>query len=229
MPGSKIWLNGKRVKVATSKKSKPISNKTFNKKVSKVINQKEPYKYIVDSLSTSSVGTAWVKVLNISNIPWTKEENPHTRCSTKALIKGLALSLKMQCASGDTTNQIRVALVRGRRSGVLNMTNVSMDPNNSGDDLHLQFNQRYVDVIYDKTFNVQEIAAGAVFPNYRTINKFFKINKTSKYTEAPDPTVQWTTQPYNNTALYLIACSDSSLAPNPRFSGQSRISYKDLD
>jgi len=221
--------NKKALKYAKRNKKKTYKKAATTKVVKKVLRQQEPYKYIVDSLSNSSVGTGWTNLLNISNITWSPEENPKYRCSTKTYIKNLCLSMKMEAATGDTTNQIRISIIRGRRSGALNLSNITYDPNSSGDNINLQFNQKYVEVLYDHTFNVQEIDTGSVYPPYRLLQKCFPINKLCKYIEAPNPATTYTTQPYNQSAIYLVACSDSTLTPNPRFSGQSRISFKDLD
>lgn len=201
------------------------SRRTSVATIKRVHNSMEPFKYIVNSL-TSTAGAAWSTILNLSNIPFTTAQSPHTRSSTKAQLKGFQMNIRMECAAGDTTNTIRLALIRGRRSGALNNSEIAYDPNSSGDDLHLAFNQKFVDVIWSKVFNVQEIQTGSVYPQYREYEKYFKLHNLCKFTES---TIDVTTQPYNNTSLYLVACSDSSVAPNPRLSGQSRISFKDLD
>ncbi len=193
--------------------------------IKRVVQNMEPFKYIVNSLATTA-GASWSTVLNISNIPFTTAENPHTRSSTKVQLKGFQMNMRLEVAAGDTTNTIKIALIRGRRAGTLNNNEIAYDPNASGDDIHLAFNQKFVEVIWSKTFNVQEIQTGSVYPSYREYEKYFKLNHTCKFTES---TTDVTTQPYNNTSLYLIAVSDSSVSPNPRLSGQSRISYKDLD
>lgn len=193
--------------------------------IKRVVQNMEPFKYITNSLTTTA-GSSWSTILNLSNIPFTTAESPHTRNSTKIQLKGFQMSLRCEVAAGDTSNSIRVALVRGRRAGSLNNNEIAYDYLASGDDYHLPFNQKFVDVIWSKTFQIQEIQAGAVYPPYREYEKYFKLNHICKFTES---TTDVTTQPYNNTSLYLVCCSDSSVLPNPRLSGQSRISYKDLD
>lgn len=195
------------------------------KTIRHVVQNMEPYKYITNSLS-GTAGSTWTTILNLSNIPFTTAESPHTRASIKIQLKGFQLSMRCAVASGDTTNSIRVALVRGRRAGALNNSEIAYDYLSSGDDYHLPFNQKFVEVIWSKTFQVQEQSAGSVYPIYREYEKYFKLNNICKFTESD---VDVTTQPYNNTSLYLIAVSDSTVAPSPRISGQSRISYKDLD
>lgn len=212
-------------KILRAKLHKLTASKTTTAKITRVLRNQEPYKYITNSLN-GNAGQEWSNMLSISLIPFDPSESPHTRVSTKCQIKGLQLSMRIGVATGDTTNSIRVAIVRGRRSGALNMSDISYDYLVSGDDYHLPFNQKFVDVIWSKTFQTQEQSAGAVYPPYREFEKYFNLNKLTKFTER---TTAGSDQPYNNTALYLICCSDSSLAPNPRITGQVRTSFKDLD
>lgn len=219
---SKVTSAANTIQRAFRQRKKPKNNTST---IRKVVQNMEPFKYITNSLTTTAA-SSWSTILNLSNIPFTTAESPHTRSSTKIQLKGFQLSLRCECAAGDTTNSIRVALIRGRRAGALNNDEIAYDYLSSGDDYHLPFNQKFVDVIWTKTFQVQEIMTGGVYPQYREFEKYFKLDHTCKFTES---TVDVTTQPYNNTSLYLVVCSDSAVAPNPRISGQSRISYKDLD
>ena len=179
--------------------------------VKKTLYKLEPFKYDAFS-STTSVPNSWTLVNNITNISY--DPNATTsdgaRSTTKILVKHLGIRGTISPATGDNTNTIRLALVRGRRAGALNLADVGYG---TATDLNAQFNQKFVDVIWDKTYNVQEIAAGAVFPPYKYLDLSTSLNKTCKFEEQSSA---GQIQPYNNTAVYLIACSDSAVAPNPR-------------
>lgn len=193
--------------------------------IRRVVRNMEPFKYVVSSINTSP-STTWVFMYNLSNITWSKGGGPNRRSSTKCQLKGLQMNIRVAVA--DATNTIKLALIRGRRSGALNSSSIAFDPNVAGDDLHLAFNQRFVQCIWSKLINVQSTAAGSVYPPYRSIEKYFNLSTICKYEQAPDDN-DYTAQPYNNTALYLIAVSDSSLSSHPRISGQCRLAFKDLD
>lgn len=231
MPSSRIydWRKNKRNqsarKIQRAFRSYRKKRTSTTRLIKRVHNNMEPYKYITNSLN-GNAGQAWSNMLNISQIPFDPSQSPHTRQSTKCQLRGLQVSMRVGVATGDSTNSIRVAIVRGRRTGSLSMTDVSYDYLASGDNYHLPFNQKFVQVIWSKTFQVQETTAGSVYAPYREFDKFFNIKHLCKFTES---TTTSTTQPYNNTSLYLICCSDSTLAPNPRITGQVRLSFKDLD
>ena len=184
----------------------------------------EPFKYDAFS-STTAVPNSWTLVNNITNISY--DPNATTsdgaRSTTKILVKHLGIRGTISVASGDGTNSIRLALVRGRRAGALNLADVGYG---TATDLNAQFNQKFVDVIWDKTFQVQETLVGAVFPPYKYLDINTSINKTCKFEEQSSA---GQIQPYNNTAYYLIACSDSGVAPNPSIRINLRLSYKQLD
>lgn len=194
--------------------------------VKKIVHSMEPYKYL-NFVDSSSIGTAWFVLANISNVPFDTTNNSQSRACTKILLKALAIRGNMQPAAGDGTNFMRLALIRGRRAGDLDPTTIGYhNPTPVATDLYTQFNQKYVDVIWDKTYRLQEQAAGSIYPKTTFFEKFTKINKTLKFIERE---ATGTDQPYNNTAYYLVCCSDSGLTPHPRISVTCRISWKDLD
>ena len=218
--------SSRAIRLRPNRKSARPTKASIPRTVKRVVHSMEPYKYL-NFLDSSTIGTSWFILANISNIPFDTTNNPQSRNTTKCLLKNLAIRGTMQPASGDSTNFLRLALVRGRRTGTLSATDIGYhNPVPVNTDLYTQFNQKYVDVIWDKTYRLQEQAAGSVYPKSIFFEAFTKINKTVKFTER-DTT--GTDQPYNNTSYYLIACSDSSLSPHPRVAVTCRISWKDLD
>ena len=192
--------------------------------VKKTLYKMEPYKYDAFTASVNLPGS-WSLISNITNIGYDPSgaTNSGTRQTTKILVKNLSSRGKLTVGSGDTTNIVRIALVRGRRTGTLSLTDVGYG---SGSDLDSQFNQKFVDVIWDKTYNIQETAPGAVYPPYKYLDMSTMINKICKFEEQSSAGV---IQPYNNTSYYLIGCSDSTLAPHPALRLTSRVSFKQLD
>lgn len=192
--------------------------------VKKVLYQQEPYKY--DAFTgTAQPSTGWTLISNISNIGYdpSAATNSGLRTTTKILLKNLATRGKISVGTTDGINVVRVALVRGRRAGALNLADVAYGSGNAVDS---QFNQKFVEVIYDKTFNLQETEAGAVYPPYKYFDMNTALNKIAKFEEQSAAGV---IQPYNNTSYYLIACSDSLLTPHPQIRFSSRISFKELN
>ncbi len=213
----------KMMKMKFNLKPKKPSKATA-KAVRKVLYKQEPYKYDAFTASTT-LGSSWSIIANITNIPYDPNgtTDSGTRQTTKILCKNLSIRGKITPGSGDTTNICRIALVRGRRAGNLNVADIAYG---SAADVDAQFNQKFVDVIWDKTFNVQEQAAGAVFPPYKYMDTSTMINKICKFEEQ---SASGTIQPYNNTSYYLIGCSDSTVAPNPGVRLSQRLSFKQLD
>ncbi len=203
-------------------KKKP--SKAMQKTVRKVLYKQEPYKYDAFTASTT-LGSSWSIISNITNVSYDPNgtTDSGTRQTTKILCKNLSIRGKMNVATSDTTNVLRIALVRGRRAGNLNVADIAYG---GAADVDAQFNQKFVDVIWDKTYNVQEIAAGAVFPSYKYLDISTMINKICKFEEQ---SAAGTIQPYNNSSYYLIGCSDSQVAPHPAIRLSQRLSYKQLD
>lgn len=211
-----------RKRAATTIQRAFRSKRYSTSKIKTVVRNMEPYKYQQQSL-VNTIGLSWSFIANLNMLPYSITSSSAAREGTKVFLKHLSMRYTVEVASGDTTNVIRIAIVRGRRSGLLNAGDISYHPGGETDDYNLPFNQKYVDVLWSKTIKVQEQAAGAVFPTFHYSELEKNLNKTCKYTEAGVAE-----QPYNGTALYLIACSDSTLAPNPRISGRVRVSFKDL-
>lgn len=196
--------------------------------VKRVLINQEPYKYNMISLN-NTIPNRWTNLANLTKIAWSNTNKPSFRQSTKVQIKNFALRGYLTPGNGDVFNIVRLAIVRGRRAGELSMSDVSFDPNVTTDDLYLPFNQRYVDVLWSKTYSIQETTAGAVYPPFRIIDKNRKMNTTCKYEQALDSALTLDVQPYNNSAYFLIAVSDSGFVNHPTLAGQLRISWKDLD
>lgn len=202
-------------------KAKPVA-----RTVRTVLRNQEPYKYNVVAMN-NTIPNRWTLLANLSNITWKSAVSASFRNSTKIQLKNFGCRFNM--AGIDTINVTRLAIVRGRRAGELAMSDVAFDPNVTTDDLYLPFNQRYVDVLWSKTYCTQAQAAGAVYPPWHTIELNRKMNTICKYEQALDGSTTETFQPYNNTAYFLIGVSDSSFPTHPTLTGQIRISYKDLE
>ena len=223
------WKNkkGKKFSFNYKRKSFPKSTKKAKTIVRKVLYANEPYKY--DAFTASNaVGNTWTLLSNLSNIPYdvAGTTNSGTRQTTKILLKNHAMRGKIFIANDSTegSNTFRLAIVRGRRAGALNMTDIKYG---TGNDIDAQFNQKFVDVVWDKTYNLQYQAEGSVYPPYKYIDINTALNKIAKFTESSTDTE--TSQPYNNTSYYLIACSDSNVVPHPSVRLVQRMSFKQLD
>lgn len=200
------------------------SNKFARTTVKRVMYKMEPFRYAAFATSLS-IPNAWTLMNNITNISYDPNATTSSadRQTTKILVKNYSIRGKLTPGTADVTNVIRISLIRGRRSGALSMTDIQYGV---GTAVNSQFNQKFVEVIWDKTYQIQETVAGAVFPPYKFLDISTQINKTCKFEES---TAAETKQPYNNTSYYLIACSDSVLTPHPRLQTSSRVSFKELD
>lgn len=90
------------------------------------------------------------------------------------------------------------------------------------------FNPRVVDVIFDKTFELQDTEPGAVWPKCVFWNQSLSIDKTLKYPMANADVAQNTI----NTHNYYMACwSDSAsvLGAHPSLNYTFKLSFKDLN
>ena len=207
----------------TRRPRKRPTKKAVVSTVKSVIRNQEPYKYNMTTLN-NSIPSNWTILANLSNITFNTENQPDARSGTKVQLKNFALRTKL--VQFDSENIVRLALVRGRRAGDLNAADISFDPNATGDDLNCPFNQRFVDVRWDKTYKLQENAPGAVYPPYQHIDINKALNSICKYEQFDTDT---TVQPYNNTSWYLVGCSDSTITGHPSVRGQIRVSFKDLE
>lgn len=202
--------------------------KTTRGVVKQVLRNQEPYKYFSQSISSlQAVNNRWTLMANLSTIPFNVDNSPNARTGTKIQLRTLAMRLTL--GFPDDYNNLRIALIRGRRVGTLNASDISYDPNGSNDDIHLPFNQKYVDVLFDKTYAGQAQSGGvsSALPPFKfvDINKY--LGKICKYTESTTSTTG--EQPYNGNAIYLYAVSDSAFASHPTMPGQIRMSFKDLE
>lgn len=193
--------------------------------VKRVLRNQEPYKYDMTTLN-NPITSSWSFLANLSEIPFSLENEPNSRQGTKVQLKNMSMRTTLNVGSTDTFNIVRLAIVRGRRVGELNANQIAYDPNSTGDDLNLPFNQRFVDVKWDKTYKLQEQAAGSVYAPFIHLDVSKYLGSICKYTESG---VDITDQPYNNTSFYLIGCSDSTTLPHPQTRGQIRVSFKDLE
>ncbi len=118
--------------------------------VQRTITQGEPYKYHNINLS-NSMDTSWSIIANLTNVPFNSDDTTQKRQSTKIKVKNLAMNFRITPALGDDVNIVRLAIVRGRRSGALSADDIAYDPNATGDDLYLQFDQKLCrcEVVYN--------------------------------------------------------------------------------
>lgn len=98
--------------------------------------------------------------------------------------------------------------------------------------LNDMWNPKVVEVIKKWNIMVQKNPAtgvGVTYPLYKHFDFSHKFNEQWKYSnEAPAAGAQYNA-PYNNKNYYLIAWSDSKLAPNAYLSYSYRLSFKDVD
>lgn len=227
MPFRRKSAYGRRTAAArTIQRRWRARRRPVRKMVRRVLRNQEPYKYNMINMN-NTIPNRWTLLANLSNIQWINTVSPSYRNSTKIQLKNIALRCSLTYS--DNENVVRLAIVRGRRAGELAMSDVSFDPNVTTDDLYLPFNQRYVDVMWSKTYSLQQQAVGATYPPFRIIDINKKMGKILKYEQALDGATSLTVQPYNNTAYFLIGVSDSALPSHPTLAGKIRLSYKDLE
>jgi len=227
MPYPKIAL--KYAKKASAARRIQRKFRSYRKKktnfVKRTLYKLEPTKYNSFPMSQSLPSTGWTLINNITNIGYDPEAatNSGDRKSTKIKVNMACLRASLTVGTGDGLNVVRIALVRGRRSGALQLSDVAYG---GASVLDAQFNQKFVDVIWDKTYKLQEQAPGSTYPKLIYLDIPSKINKLCKFEEQSAAGI---VQPYNNTSYYLIGCSDSALTPHPSIRGTCRVSFKDLD
>lgn len=155
--------------------------------------------------------------------------NPQTRQSLKISVG--SIRLKGDLVVGDDTNIVRLMLVRSK-----NQTNDAFAPadiffDNNGavavTAYLAQVNTRNVDVLWDKSFLLQDSDSSipGVRPSFYFIDEKFTIRNTWTYNQINNATTEL---PRNMKEYYLVAVSDSSVLPNPSLRYQSCTWFKNL-
>lgn len=198
--------------------------------VRKAVQQTAPSRAKLDQLSFS-VTTTPATQLSVSAIEFNEDASEfQARQSLKVTVG--SLRFRGTLVVGDASNLVRLLIVRSK-----NQTNAAFDPqscfyNNPGGASILgvfsQINTRNVDVVYDKTWIMQDSteAVPAVRPATYFIDENVSIRKTMMYNQTGSGVV---TQPRNMTEYYMVAVSDSGVLPNPSFRLACCTWFKNVD
>lgn len=156
-------------------------------------------------------------------------DRPDSRKSKKISVGHLSCRCYLDVA--DRTNLCRVLVVRNRdpqTAAAFNPRNMFIFNNGIGpqpDQIFADVNLRQVEVKYDKVFNLQSTEAAA--PATRQQNIYFKfkipIHETWKYFTETNNTSELTR---NMKDYYIVAFSDSVVAPNPSLRCVSYLWFK---
>lgn len=258
-----------RIQRAFRARRKLRNNRSFAGRVRTVIHNSEPYKYLIKTTEDATgaenpiqVGQTVTNLLAVNDIPFNTENIQQCRQSTKVLMKSLRLKLKIQ-ANTDEYARVRLLLVRSKRSnnsalpasGFENMPtdancfrrdDVSTFPNLG---INCFPNQRYLDVVWDKTYQLGtfgakvedtaapagpyplKVAGNSPFHSTIEVEKYWKLNKTCKFNAIASPAAgqQYAISPYNNMSYFLVAVTGSSATPHPQVYASMSLSFKDLD
>jgi len=215
------------------KKRKTTGKKDYIKTASDVrraVQQTAPSRAKLTALAFSTTTTPEMK-LSISRIEFNEDSSDFaTRQSTKITVG--SLRIKGTLVVGDASNLVRMLIVRSK-----NQTNAAFNPqdcfyNNPGapaiPSVLAQINTRNVDVVYDKTWNMQDSTAAVpgVRPSNYFIDENIPIRKTMTYNQTGSAVASL---PRNMTEYYMVCVSDSTIAPNPSFRLQCCTWFKNVD
>jgi len=180
---------------------------------------------------TASITTTPSILESFSDIEYNEDgiTNPQSRQSLKISVG--SIRMKGDLVVGDDTNIVRLMLVRSK-----NQSNAAFAPadiffNNNGAAAVAaylaQVNTRNVDVLWDKTYMLQDSDSSTpgVRPSFYFIDEKFNIRNTWTYNQIANASTQL---PRNMKEYYLVAVSDSSVLPNPSLRYQSCTWFKNL-
>lgn len=198
--------------------------------VRRAVQTTAPSRAKMDSISVSITSTVQT-LLSLSEIQFNDDpSNFQTRQSPKISVG--SFRFKGTLVVGDATNLVRLLIVRSK-----NQTGAPFAPadtfySNPGGTVPpavvAQINTRNVDVLMDKTYNLQDSSESnpAVRPANFFIDKTIRIRKTLKYNQVATGT---TIAPRNMTEYYFIAVSDSGVLPNPSVRFEAITWFKNID
>lgn len=143
------------------------------------------------------------------------------------------LAIAESLVSLDETNIIRLMFVRQKDYVPGNLFDPSLCFYNDGIttplNIYAQPDTRYCEVLWDRTFNLQNNTNGGRYPvRSRTLFLDETIPLRKKVTYAPATDGQ-DPLPRDNHHYYFIGVSDSSIAPHPSLEGASVTWFKNIE
>lgn len=198
--------------------------------VRRAVQSTAPSRAKMDSISQSITSTV-SNMLSISAISFNEDSSVFDARQSLKISLG-SFRFKGTVVVGDATNLVRLLIVRSK-----NQTNAAFDPtsafySNPGgavpQAVAAQINTRNVEVLWDKTYFMQDstAAAPAVRPAAFFIDANVRIGKTIKYNQVGNAI---TVQPRNMSEYYMIGVSDSGVLPNPSVRLECLTWFKNVD
>lgn len=229
-PKTGKYRSGRKRRSAHQYKKKVDKIKTESD-VKEVINKETPWSVVAQETNFALTTTPTVQH-QLSNIEFSNSnDRPDSRKSKK--ISVMYMKFRGYLDVGDRTNLIRVMVVRNKDpqvpSAAFNPANmfeinngIGTQPNN----LFAEPNKRFVDVKYDKIFNLQDTSQTS--PATRVQNAYFQIkvnmkNEVWKYFTENNNTQEFTR---NMKDYFIVAFSDSAILPNPSLRLSSYVFFK---
>jgi len=198
--------------------------------VRRAVQKTTPSRAKLDSISLSLTTTPSI-MLSISNIVFNDNgSNFDTRQGPKITLG--SFRFRGDIVVGDRRNFMRLMVVRSK-----NQTNQAFDPQdifyaNPGavapSAVNAQINTRNVQVLWDKTYSLQDTSEAnpAVRPSFYFLDEKVNIRKTIKYNQVPNATA---TLPRNMSEFYFVGVSDSGVLPNPSIAVDCVTWFKNVD
>ncbi len=231
----KVWGRrsaARRIQKAwKAKKARQRDNIKTKGDVKKAVQSFNPSSVIAQETAFALTTTPVVQQ-SLSNIEFSNSnDRPNSRKSLKITVGHFKLRCRLQV--GDATNLCRVMVVRNKNplvsaafapSQMFEINNgIGTQPNN----MFAEPNLREVEVKYDRVFNLQSTSESAPATRVQDIYWDFKvpIHETFKYLTVANNTNELTR---NMKDYYIVAFSDSSITPNPRFTCVSYTWFKNI-
>jgi len=178
-----------------------------------------------------SITTTPLTLQSFGIIPFNEDgiTNPQSRQSLKISVG--SIRLRGNLVVGDSTNIVRLLLVRGKNQTgtVFNPAEVFFDNNAAVavPSVDAQINTRNVECLWDQTYQLQDTDSSdpGVRPTSFYINKKFTIRNNWTYNQTANAGV---ILPRNMKEYYLIGVSDSVVLPNPSIRFSSCTWFKNL-
>lgn len=231
-----VYFKARRIQRAwRSHRNKKDKIKTAGD-VKKVIQSQTPSSVIIQETDFSLTGQNALGIGGptvqhvLSDIEFSNSnDHPNARKSKRITVGHVKCRCMLTC--GDATNLCRVMVVRNKDP----MTAAAFNPklmfqmnNQVGpqpDQMFAEPNLRYVEVKYDRVFNLQLSAAdsAAVRPSTTYFQFSVPIHETWKYYTETNNTSELTR---NMKDYYIVAFSDSLIVPNPTFKCVSYTWFK---
>lgn len=208
-----------------------VKTKTDVKKIVQRMEQMSYDQYNISPALSSSPSI----LTNFTNFTFKNETNNPPdrddltqRTTQKVFLSTIRIAGQMNVS--DATNRLRLCVFRAKRSNQNANPIAAQDcfndvGNPGGSWLNAPINYRNVDCLWDTQFNVQEQAAGAVWPPYKVLKKVFTLKKNLKFNLNDLDNSDF---PVNNYTYFLVGMSDSAITPHPSGRLQITVSFKNI-